>query len=240
MRGHLRAQAAALGTTPSYGSHAASLLPAGGYSSDVDTSDTEEGRPTGAAANSGGPIGRPEQRRIRAHTLFAWRDPVSPHIAVEREGVRASVCPKPCIARSTGSSCCTTADRTIRGGHAWLHACNRTGTLVLTVCGLVQHVAVLPCAQTPSGFASCSLRCLRRCKSAQKGCAGRPVADGAIQAAIARQLAAFHAAVPQVGNPVWSPLGLRSTQQTVLRHTLAECLTSCQTLEDGIFLGSLR
>lgn len=137
MCGHVRAQAAALGTTPSYGSHAASLLPAGGYSSDVDTSDPEEGRPTGAAAKGGKPIGRPEQRRIRAHTLFAWRDPVSPHLAVEREGVRASVCPKTCTARSTGSGCCTRADNRVNfGGQAWSHACHSTDAIVLTICRL--------------------------------------------------------------------------------------------------------
>ncbi len=66
------------------------------------------------------------------------------------------------------------------------------------------------------------------------------MADGAVQAAIARQLAAFHAAVSQVGIPAWSPLGLLGTQRTVMQHTLAERLTSYQLLEDAISLGPSR
>lgn len=74
-------QAAVLGIAPTYGPHAARLaavdasgakLP-GGYSPDSDT-DADESR----AALSG--------PWARAHTMFAWREPVSPHIAAATEG----------------------------------------------------------------------------------------------------------------------------------------------------------
>ena len=85
-------QATALGVAPTYGAHAASLLPAGGYSSDLDTSDAEDGLAGGTISGGKGSAGDAPPgaatHRVRAHTLFAWRDPVSPHIAVSTEGAR--------------------------------------------------------------------------------------------------------------------------------------------------------
>lgn len=82
-------QAAGLGVTPTYGAHAASLLPAGGYVSDLDTSEPEDvtvaqsiGRRRGDGARG------PAASVPRVHTLFAWRDPVSPHVAVATEGAQ--------------------------------------------------------------------------------------------------------------------------------------------------------
>lgn len=87
-------QAAVLGIAPTYGPHAARLAPTdarggvlpGGYSPDSDT-DADEGR-----SSFSGPA-------ARAHTMFAWRDPVSPHIAAATEGkpVDWMPCNLPCF-----------------------------------------------------------------------------------------------------------------------------------------------
>lgn len=59
------AQGAAAGTDETYGSHAGALRP----SASASVEDTLA-----------------SQRGVVAHTLFAWSDPVSPHLAVATEG----------------------------------------------------------------------------------------------------------------------------------------------------------
>ena len=75
-------QASVLGVLPAYGPHAAQLAAAAssgqrlaaGYSADSDTSDADD-----SLAVAAGPS-------TRARTLHAWRQPVSPHVAVAAEG----------------------------------------------------------------------------------------------------------------------------------------------------------
>lgn len=69
-------QATSLGVNATYGPHAAWLL---------SSANSGSGGATGGAPGSTTAAGG-DQHRIQARTVFAWHQPVSPHIAVETEG----------------------------------------------------------------------------------------------------------------------------------------------------------
>ncbi len=85
-------QAAVAGCTPSAAPHAAALaapaLPAPGAALPAAQA------PAAGAAGGPGPPGPAAARgALAARTLFAWRLPASPHLAVQREGTPAALGP---------------------------------------------------------------------------------------------------------------------------------------------------
>lgn len=141
-------QANALSIAPTYGPHAARLAPIdarggvlpGGYSPDSDT-DADEGRASFAAPSA------------RAHTMFAWHDAVSPHIAVATEG-------------------------------SWL--CNADWACELLMQGRNAFISIAQ--SVPVSVVLSYQHCI----------AGHGVSDGAVQAAVAWELAHFHSRLPKV------------------------------------------